>query len=179
MRMYFNKCEYNSIQLVFDLLLFIIIVLFTLLSSLVVIDITWSMTSYCPSAKLLEPCTCNSGSIYCVGNNDMDLVQIFQTLENNLTKTEKHFNEFYLSNTFMTELKENTFSDITFDIISVEHCSSLKSIHKNAFTKTELVATDLYIHFNPMLTSPDNSIFEALSKFVRAKTIQFYNNNIT
>ena len=149
------------------------------MSSLVVVDITWSMTSYCPPAKLLEPCTCNSGCIYCVGNEDIDLVKIFQTLENNLTKNEKHFNEFYLSNTFITELKENTFSDITFDNIHIHRCLNLKSIHKNAFTTTDQVINALYIEENPLLSSPNNSIFEAVNKFTQLVTWSLSGNNIT
>ena len=113
------------------------------------------------------------------GKQDRDLVKIFQTLEKNLNKTQKHFKGFHLNNTFITELKENTFSDITFDYIEIESCTVLKTIHKNAFTTTDLVASEIIIRNNPILTSPDNLIFEVLSKFGRAKLIWFYNNNIT
>ena len=41
------------------------------------------------------------------------------------------------------------------------------------------VTTKLYIENNFILTSPDNSIFETLNKFVHAKEIDFNGNNIT
>ena len=77
--------------------------------------------------------------------------------------------KFYLNNTFITELKENTFSDITFNVIDIEYCSKLKTIHKNAFNHTDQVTTELNINFNPVLISNENtSIFEIANKFVHA-----------
>ena len=67
-----------------------------------------------------------------------------------------------MNNTFITELKENTFSDITFGYIEIEYCSKLKTIHRNAFDTTDQVTTDLSIGENPSLVSPDNSIFDAM-----------------
>ena len=79
--------------------------MFTLLSSLLVIDIT---SSVCPDSSLIKPRICYNDNIECRNNEDIDLIKLFQTLERNLTKTEKHFNKFYLENLFITELKENT-----------------------------------------------------------------------
>ena len=79
----------------------------------------------------------------------------------------------------MIELKENTFSDITFDMIQIINCHNLKTIHKNTFNTTDSLTTHISIEFNPKLTSPDNSIFEALSKFVRLEQIELGGNNIT
>ena len=118
-------------------------------------------------------------TIICWLNEDIDLVEIFQTLDKNLTKNEKHFNRFRLSNHFITELKENTFSDITFESIEIAFCSKLKSIHVNAFNTTDQVTTSVKIIGNPLLTSPDNSIFEVLSKFIKANVIELSENNIT
>ena len=58
-------------------------------------------------------------TIKCEANEDMDLVKWFQTLENKLQRTQRHFNEFQFSSDYNTELKENTFSDITFDRINI------------------------------------------------------------
>ena len=154
----------------------------TFFSSHFVIDIT---SGVCPDSNLIKPCSCNTSidEIYCGGltggNEDIDLVKIFQTLENNLTKTEKHFKSFLLQNNIITELKENTFSDITFDRIQISFCSKLKTLHKNAFNNTDKVTQQIYIIHNPMVTSPDNSIFEILNKFVHATNISLYKNNIT
>ena len=71
--------------------------------------------------ELFEPCYCvdNGGSasdgrrdIICDEKSydqNIDLVNIFQKLHKNMTKSEKHFNRFRLKNRFITELKENTF----------------------------------------------------------------------
>ena len=89
---------------------------------------------------------------YCGGNEDLDLIVIFQTLGKQLPKTGKHFNEFYLNNTLITGLKENTFSDITFDFIDIYHCYSLSTIHRNAFTTTDFVTKEVYIENNLLLS---------------------------
>ena len=140
------------------------------------IDITWSV---CPERNIINPCICSSDQFVCGGNQNIDLLKIFQTLGKNLTKTGKHFNSFQLSNSFMTELKENTFSDITFDVIYITENSNLKTIHKNAFNTTNFITDEIHLLLNPKLTSPDNSIFDAMSQFVRANYIDLYKNNIT
>ena len=105
----------------------------------------------CPDISLLKPCSCKDDNISCGGNEDIDLVKIFQTLSKKLTKDEKHFKEFYLNNTFITELKENTFSDITFKTITIIFCSNLNTINTNAFNTTDSVTNQLMIRFNPKI----------------------------
>ena len=107
------------------------------------------------------------------------MVQIFETLGKQLPKTGKHFKEFYLGNAFITELKENTYSDITFNAITIENNSNLKTIHRNAFNTTDQVTYYISFMFNPKLTSPDNSLFEALGKFAKLAHIYLCFNNIT
>ena len=107
------------------------------------IDIT---SGDCPNSNLLKPCTCVEGYRYvgyitCEGKEDIDLVKIFQTLGKNLWEPGKHFKSINLKNQFITELKENTFSDITFDEINIYGCSKLKKIHINAFNTTDQVTT--------------------------------------
>ena len=136
--------------------------------------------SVCPKSSLIDPCSCILDQIDCrVTNKDIDLVQIFQTLGKQLPKTGKHFKSFELSNSSITELKENTFSDITFDTIFIHYSPKLRSIHRNAFNGTDQVTKLLTIADNPILTSPDNSIFDVLSKFINAQSIQIFRNNIT
>ena len=136
-------------------------------------------SSGCPAPELLKPCVCTDNAIVCSGKSNIDLVNIFQKLEKNLTKSEKHFKRFQLSNTFITELKENTFKDITFNEIIIGSCSNLTKIHINAFVETDLVTKKLIIRFNPKLSSPHNSIFEVLSKFVNLESLTLAYNNIT
>ena len=142
--------------------------------TLIWIDFT---SSVCPDSNLLKPCICFKDEIRCGGNEDIDLVKIFQTLEKQLPITGKHFTSFILNNKAVTELKENTFSDITFDYIKIEECSKLKSIDQNAFSKTDLVTKQITIWYNPSLSSP--SIFTTLSKFINITMIHLLNNNIT
>ena len=177
--MSYNKCLYYPFQLkIFKIFHFTDSI--TILALLLVYDFTWS---YCPDSNILKPCNCSAEGrfpyINCGGNEDIDLVKIFETLGKQLPKTGKHFVNFYLRNTFITELKENTFSDITFDVIFVHNCSKLKTIHRNAFNTTDQVTTRLYLYLNPALTSPDNSIFEVVNKFARAEFITIIDNNIT
>ena len=125
------------------------------------------------------PCVCNDVEIRCGGNENIDLSNIFGKLSKLSAKSGKHFKFFYLNNTFITELKENTFSDITFGEITINDCSSLRSIHKNAFNTTDQVTTEIRIESNPKLSSPDNSIFDALSRFVHAHFVLLADNNVS
>ena len=139
-------------------------------------DISWSV---CPEYDLIKPCICyNNNEIQCYANEYIDLVKIFQTLENNLNETQKHFHRFYLSNNFITELKENTFSDITFDVIYIYGCQNLKTIHRNAFNTTDSVTKSFDMTYNQAL-SLDNSFFEALSKFILLENLEIYESSIT
>ena len=55
--------------------------------------------------------------------------------------------------------------------VSALDCENLRvlvTIHINAFNTTDSVMTEIFIRSNPLLTSPDNLIFQVLSKFVRA-----------
>ena len=59
-------------------------------------------SSGCPAPELIKPCVCvykpfEGNRIRCGGHSDIDLVNIFQTLEKNLNKTEKHFSWFELN----------------------------------------------------------------------------------
>ena len=107
----------------------------------------------------------------------VDLVKIFETLEKNLTKSEKHFKKFSLENRFVTELEGNTFKDITFDEIDIYACYQLTKIHKNAFAGTDLFIKSFLFSRNEKFS--DNSIFEVISKFVNLEVLQLTKNNIT
>ena len=52
------------------------------LINLVTVYCAWSG---CPASELIKPCVCvDNGAIRCGGHSDIDLVNIFQTLEKNL-----------------------------------------------------------------------------------------------
>ena len=161
----------------------------TLILCLLVVDIS----CLCPKDNLIAPCVCSNDnhlellnapaskrtSIRCDGIGDDDLANIFNAMENNLSKIEKHFNELTLDETTITELKDNAFRGITFDKITIINCKSLQKISANAFNGTDLVTKELIIMANERLSSPDQSIFKALSKFINVEQIQLIYNNIT
>ena len=149
------------------------------LFTLLLIATFYCESSGCFSSELIKPCICKNNGIICGGHSDIDLVNIFQTLEKKLTTNEKHFDFFQLSDTLITELKENTFKDITFDQISIYRCNNLSKIHINAFTGTQSVTKILNIFKNSILSSSDNSIFEVISKFVSLEYLELVDNNIT
>ena len=147
----------------------------------IIIGSVYCESNGCPAPELIKPCYCqeNVFGIKCGGQSDIDLVKIFQTLEKNLTKSEKHFYSFDFVNNSITELKENTFKRITFDVLMIAKCENLSKIHINAFVGTSLVTKQLWLMSNPALSSSDNSIFEVISKFVNLELLEFTDNNIT
>jgi hypothetical protein len=77
---------------------------------------------------------------------------------------EKHFNKFYLNNTAITELEENTFYEITFDKAIIFDSTKLNLINTLAFTTTSLVTKTFESQFTPLINSPPNyNIFYALT----------------
>ena len=143
---------------------------------LVVIVVVYCESSGCPAPELIKPCVCEDNRIMCIKKSDIDLVNIFQTLEKNLTKSEKHLNIFYLRNSFITGLEGNTFKDITFDEIYISNCNQLTKIHVNAFAGTDLITKSLSFRSNDAFS--DNSIFEVISKFVNLESLYLRDNNI-
>jgi hypothetical protein len=68
---------------------------------------------------VVNPCRCNAIGIYYGDNEKLNLKHIFEYVNQVLPDNEKHFNKFYLNNTAITELEENTFYEITFDEIII------------------------------------------------------------
>jgi hypothetical protein len=64
------------------------------------------------------------------------LTQIFKKISQNLSDENKYFNELILKNSRITELEDNTFSDIKFQIIVIDNAINLKKISLNAFNGT-------------------------------------------
>jgi hypothetical protein len=81
-----------------------------------------------------------------------------------LTENEKHFKQFYLNNTAITELEENTFLEITFNEILIKNAKNLKSINSDAFNSTNLVTKVFEVYNSPVINFPPNfDIFLLLS----------------
>ena len=112
--------------------------------------------------------------IFCEGNDVIDLKSIFHNIPKQLSDNEKHFDVFELiDNKIVEVIEDNSFNDITFDVIRVMNCINLKNIERYAFNGTEMVTKSLTISNNYEL-SMDNKMFEILSSFVNLESIELY-----
>ncbi len=91
---------------------------------------------------------------------------IFQSIDRTLPDSGKHFKEFYLSNPVITESKENTFSQITFDKINIYNSTKLKLINTNAFIATNSVTKNFFV--NLIEVSLPSSLRRALIEILLA-----------
>jgi hypothetical protein len=129
---------------------------------------------------VINPCRCNATGIYCGGNEKLNLKHIFEYMNQVLPDNEKHFNKFYLNNTAITELEENTFYEITFDEIIIFNSTKLSLINTHAFTTTSLVTKTFQSRLTPLINSPPNyNIFYALTLILNIESIVIQQSNIT
>lgn len=151
------------------------------------------INSECP--KINEECSCtqfsnNDISIDCYGYNFMDsgiLTHIFYNLSQTLPEGKKHFTSFTLSNPHIIELGSNTFSDITFDKISIYNSTKLTSIDANAFNGTDMKTKELFFIDTPLVEKSNNDIvnsifagsfFTIVSKFTNLEFLSIENSSI-
>jgi hypothetical protein len=146
------------------------------------------ISSKCPDPKILNPCKCNETGIFCGGNDVLNLKHIFEAIDSELKDNEKHFKQFFLNNTAITELEENTFYEITFDEIKIFNATKLKLINTHAFTTNNSVTKKfsvnrhLYqeIDSKTLINSPPNyDIFLMLSSLISLEEIYLLYTNIT
>ena len=121
----------------------------------------------CAPDQSLKPCTIypNELVIWCGGKTDINLKTMFHNLSNQLSDNEKHFKKFYLNNTYIKVLEENTFSDIIFDTILIEGCDNLTDIERYAFNGTYFVTKNFTLSDNLGLKL-DETIYDTMSSFV-------------
>lgn len=118
----------------------------------------------CPQSNTLNPCKCSNDTISCGGNVTIHLKAIFHRMSYELGDGKKHFQKFYLNNTAISELPENTFEDITFDSIQIVNAYNLSLIHTFAFSATNLALKNFYVANTLLKNSPPNyDIFTAMS----------------
>ncbi len=127
----------------------------------------------CPSPKLLYPCICGLDNINCSGNETLDLKLIFQNMSLNLNDSDKHFDSFFLGNTAIMELEDNTFHDITFKTIVINQTKSLKRIASNAFSSYNTFTLEsVYLNgYSQLGEQYVNELFTALSSLINLKNI--------
>ncbi len=134
----------------------------------------------CPSPEVLHPCKCDKNFITCGGTDALNLKHVFENIDQNLGENEKHFKQFWLNNTAITEIEENTFFEVTFDDISISDATNLKSINSHAFTSTNLVTKTFSIINAPIVNSPPNhDIFLALSSFINLEGLELIRTEIS
>jgi hypothetical protein len=127
----------------------------------------------CPKPETLKPCFCDSSVIYCGGNETLDLKLIFHRISSELAEGKKHFKHFYLNNTSIKELVENTFEDITFEHIRILNVSNLSLIHKLAFSALNHSLNRIEISNTSLINSPPNyDIFTAMSSMVALEVLE-------
>ncbi len=142
----------------------------------------------CPTSEILNPCKCDQNGISCGGNDAFNLKNIFKSIDQKLSGSEKHFERFYLNNTAITELEENTFFEITFDSIEISNATKLKLINSkslnatNSVTKVFSVNMDSLNTYNntPLTDSPPtHDIFLMLSSIINLETVNLLSTNIS
>ncbi len=141
---------------------------------------TANIWSLCPKPETIHPCKCDDNGIKCGGNDKLNLKQIFESMDQQLADNEKHFNGFFLNNTAITQLDDNTFYDITFDEIRIIKAEKLTSINSHAFTATNFVTKKFITDNTPLTNYPPNyDIFNSLSMISNIEHIQMERTNIT
>lgn len=133
----------------------------------------------------MSPCVCGDNNnvddnvIYCFGNETINLKQIFETLSTQLAADKKHFKQFFLNNTAITELEENVFYDIVFDQMNIMGAHSLTKIHTNAFNETNSFTATFFSKESPLVNSPpDYDLFAALSKMKKLESISIWDSKV-
>jgi hypothetical protein len=145
-----------------------------MLSSIVLND-----SHECPKPELLKPCFCSADGISCGGNQTIDLKTIFDGLSSNLEEGNKHFRQFSLSNTALSELLENTFGNITFDYISINGAKNLTRFQTNTFTGINQSIKEFDVHNTPLNNYPQNYyIFTAFSSMTNLEVLNIMYTNL-
>ena len=131
----------------------------------------------CPEPNLIAPCTCNSISITCSGEEPIELEKIFENLKNKLNEKQKYFYELVINNTVITELTDNMFKDIKFHTIFIHGAHSLRKIHEKAFQGTK-AHTKLFV-LKKCKNFDSLELFDILNSFENIETISISNINLT
>ena len=122
------------------------------ISDLIIIIIS---TIYCQDERKCPadffPCSCKLDYIVCGGVEDFNLKEKFKLLSENLGDIEKQFNSFYLYNTYINKIEENTFNGITFNLVDISNAVNLTKIDSDAFNGTELMVDTIYLMNLPKL----------------------------
>jgi hypothetical protein len=135
--------------------------------------------SDCPKPEFMNPCNCVNDTIFCGGNELINLKHVFNLLFQELDIRKKHFKKFFLNNTAITELEKNTFYDIVFDKIEIRAANKFKLIDTDVFSETNLITKSFGLFDCPTLNQPPNhDLFRVISKMKYLEYLEFANTEI-
>ena len=109
-----------------------------------IIQLIQGLKLNCPPKELIAPCTCIFSNIDCAKTSlsSSQLVDLFKKISREAN--DLHFLIFWIwHNSNLTELRANTFQNVTFDHIWITHCPNLIDVHEDAFIGSEDIATSL------------------------------------
>jgi hypothetical protein len=105
---------------------------------------------------------------------------MFQKIDQELADNQKSFKKFYLNNTAITELEENTFFEITFEEINITDAKNLEMINTLAFSSNNMITKILFIKNCPIVYAPPNyDIFFSISLMLNIESVIIENTNLT
>ena len=118
-----------------------------------------------------------------VCNYKYDLINLkdnFIKMSQQLPEDGKHFYGFILYNSQISELEENVFSGISFEMILIFNSTNLNAININAFNGTESTIEYFYSTNTPLINKDMNTtdIFGVFSKLYNLKSLEILNSNI-
>ena len=98
----------------------------------------------CPPAQLLAPCKCIDDNIMCHDTSltSSDLVDVFKRISRE--SIDLHFNTLSIcQNHILTEIRANTFQNVTFKEVDISNCPNLVDVDDDAFSGVQDIATHL------------------------------------
>ncbi len=126
------------------------------------------------------PCYCDLETIYCGGNDAINLKRILQRYSAAIDdEKKKYFKKFFLNSTANDELQEYTFEDIMFEEINLHEASNLSRIHTHAFSASSKSIKQFVTDGSPINYSlPNYDIFAALSLMNELHYIEILSSKI-
>jgi hypothetical protein len=140
----------------------------------------------CPAPEILTPCICdndtNQFKIICGGSEQLSLKDIFFAIKeyNKQHKYNNKYDLFQLQNTAITELEEDVFDSVHFEIIKIVEADNLTRIHKNAFTSVSSSILNFEVSSSKLNNFPgtDYDLWKAMSSLTHATRINLYLESI-
>jgi len=132
--------------------------------------------SQCPLSEEVDPCSCSGfvGDFVCSGTTIVNYKTVFERISKGLQPADKIFHTITLSNSAITELVDNFFSDLTFTEISIKNANNLKRIYAFAFTSIAN-SVETFTQTGASLLGDEDThvpeLFQALSSLTNVKSI--------